>query len=124
MGPLSHGKARDGAPRHLAILLARNMKRPRVKRGYSLKQMAELAQVDPLVLRQIEDGRSEPPLAVAWSVASILDVPFAQLIAGEAPRGAVTLRHERRNCWSRRAAAFARARYFSRERRSAPSSTH
>ena len=92
---IPNGPLRAGAPTHLAIIFARNMRRLRVKRGYSLKQMAELAQVDPLVLRQIEDGRVEPPLAVAWTVASVLDVPFAQLIAGEAPRGAVTLRHDK-----------------------------
>jgi quercetin dioxygenase-like cupin family protein len=34
-------------------------------------------------------------LAIAWTVASILDVPFAQLIAGEAPRGAVKLRYDK-----------------------------
>lgn len=87
--------SREAAPTHLAITFARNLRRLRVKRGYSLKQMAELAQVDPLVLRQIEDGRSEPPLALAWTLASILDVPFAQLIAGEAPRGTVVLRHDK-----------------------------
>ena len=86
---------RDTTPSHLATVFARNMRRLRIKRGYSFKQMAELAQVDPLLLRQIEDGRAEPPLAVAWTVASVLDVPFAELIAGEAPRGAVTLRHDK-----------------------------
>lgn len=92
---IPHRPLREIGPTHLAIIFARNMRRLRVKRGYSLKQMAALAQVDPVVLRQIEDGRAEPPLAVAWTVASILDVPFAQLIAGEAPRGAVTLRHDK-----------------------------
>jgi quercetin dioxygenase-like cupin family protein/DNA-binding XRE family transcriptional regulator len=86
---------REAPPTHLAIVFARNMKKLRVKRGYSLKQMAELAQVDPMVLRQIEDGRAEPALALAWTVASILDVPFAQLIAGAAPRGTVVLRHDK-----------------------------
>jgi transcriptional regulator with XRE-family HTH domain len=83
------------APTHLAIVFARNMKRLRVKRGYSLKQIAERAQIDPHVLRLIEDGRAEPPLALAWTVASILDVPFAQLIAGAARRGTVVLRHDK-----------------------------
>jgi len=87
--------SREPPPTHLSIVFARNMKRLRVKRGYSLKQMAELAQIDPLVLRQIEDGRAEPPLALAWTVASILDVPFAQLIAGAAARGTVVLRHDK-----------------------------
>jgi transcriptional regulator with XRE-family HTH domain len=87
--------AREAPPTHLAIVFARNLKRLRVKRGYSLKQMAELTQIDPLLLKQIEDGRAEPPLALAWTVASILDVPFAQLIAGAAPRGTVVLRHDK-----------------------------
>ena len=91
----SSKSSREAPPTHLAIVFARNLKRLRVKRGYSLKQMAELAQIDPLVLRQIEDGRAEPPLALAWTVASILDVPFAQLIAGAAPRGTVVLRHDK-----------------------------
>ena len=88
-------RACEAPPTHLAIAFARNLKRLRVKRGYSLKQMAQLAQIDPLVLRQIEEGRAEPPLALAWTVASILDVPFAQLIAGAAPRGTVVLRHDK-----------------------------
>ena len=87
--------AHDTAPSHLAIIFARNLKRLRVKRGYSLMQMAELAQIDPIVLKQVEEGRAEPPLALAWTVASVLDVPFAQLIAGEAPRGAVIVRHDK-----------------------------
>ena len=53
--------SRDITPSHLATVFARNMRRLRIKRGYTLKQMAELAQVDPLLLRQIEDGRAEPP---------------------------------------------------------------
>jgi quercetin dioxygenase-like cupin family protein/DNA-binding XRE family transcriptional regulator len=95
MNAISPSKPAREVPTHLSIVFARNMKRLRVKRGYSLKQMAELAQIDPMVLRQIEDGRAEPPLALAWTVASILDVPFAQLIAGAAPRGTVVLRHDK-----------------------------
>ena len=86
---------REAPPTHLAIVFARNLRRLRVKRGYSLKQMADLVQIDPLVLRQIEDGRAEPPLALAWRVASIFDVPFAQLIAGAAARGTVVLRQDK-----------------------------
>ena len=95
MNATSQTKPAREAPTHLAIIFARNMKKLRVKRGYSLMQMAELAQIDPHVLQQIEDGRAEPALALAWTVASILDVPFARLIAGTAPRGTVVLRHDK-----------------------------
>jgi transcriptional regulator with XRE-family HTH domain len=88
----SHFSAADGAPSALAATVARNLCRLREHRGYSLDLLAERTGIDVPALDQVEAGKGEPPLESAWKIATALDVPFAALIADQAPRGAVVMR--------------------------------
>ena len=88
---------RGGLPTSLAVIFARNLRRLRFQRGLTLERLAEHADINLLALTQLEDGKGEPSLASAWKIAAALDVPFASLIAGQAPRGAVLLRKDKAN---------------------------
>ncbi len=44
------------------------------------------------MLGQIETGKSVPTIGLLWKVANALNVPFANLLQSEAPRGSVVLR--------------------------------
>ncbi|WP_316233690.1 helix-turn-helix domain-containing protein [Bradyrhizobium sp. SZCCHNPS2010] len=76
----------------LHLVLGRNLRRLRTRRGHSLERLARQSGVSRAMLGQIETGKSVPTISVLWKVASALDVPFAQLLESEAPRGPVILR--------------------------------
>ena len=40
----------------------------------------------------MDTGKGEPTLEFAWRIANTLEVPFAALIADQAPRGSVVIR--------------------------------
>ena len=75
--------------------MARNVRRLREERGYRLEHLAHRAEIDLESLSQMEMGAGEPTLELAWRIATALDVPFAALIADQAPRGAVVMRKEK-----------------------------
>lgn len=83
-----------GGLSRLSITVARNLRKLRKERGYSQEELAEAIGVVVAALDVIETGRGEPTLEFAWRIAAELDVPFAALVAGEAPRGAVVLRKD------------------------------
>ena len=76
----------------LHIVLGRNLRRLRTRRGHSLERLARQSGVSRAMLGQIETGKSVPTIRVLWKIANALDVPFAQLLEGETSRGPCILR--------------------------------
>jgi transcriptional regulator with XRE-family HTH domain len=78
----------------LTLQVGRNLRRLRVKRGYSLERLAKLSGVSRAMLGQIETGKSAPTISLLWKVVTALEIPFATLIAAQDPGGTVVLRRE------------------------------
>jgi transcriptional regulator with XRE-family HTH domain len=81
----------DG-PVDLPAIVGRNLRRLRTRRGHSLERLARQSGVSRAMLGQIETGKSVPTIALLWKVANALNVPFANLLQSDDPRGAVVLR--------------------------------
>ena len=79
-------------PSPLAASVARNIRRLRLARELSLEQLADETGIPLASLEEIEAGYGDPTLEAAWKIASALEVPFAALIAEQAPRGAVVVK--------------------------------
>ena len=70
---------------NLAESIGRNLRRLRVRSGYSLERLAKVSGVSRAMLGQIELGKSVPTISLLWKVAKALEVPFSALnIDGEA----------------------------------------
>jgi transcriptional regulator with XRE-family HTH domain len=80
-----------GPKSDLSILVGKNLRRLRSRRGHSLERPARLSGVSRAMLGQIETGKSAPTISLLWKVATALDVPFATLIAAQELRGTVVL---------------------------------
>lgn len=76
----------------LPLIVGRNLRRLRVRQGYSLERLAKHSGVSRAMLGQIETGRSAPTIGLLWKVATALGVPFASLIAAEDVRGTLVFR--------------------------------
>ena len=63
----------------LAISIGRNLRRLRVRQGYSLERLATASGVSRAMLGQIELGKSVPTISLLWKVAKALGVPFSAL---------------------------------------------
>jgi transcriptional regulator with XRE-family HTH domain len=90
---LAPADSRDPAD-DLTAQVGRNLRRLRVKRGYSLERLAKLSGVSRAMLGQIETGKSAPTISLLWKVVTALEIPFATLIATQEPGGTVVLRRE------------------------------
>jgi transcriptional regulator with XRE-family HTH domain len=77
----------------LPAIVGRNLRRLRTRRGHSLERLAKQSGVSRAMLGQIETGKSAPTIGLLWKVANALNVPFANLLQTDIPRGAVVLRH-------------------------------
>lgn len=80
---------------NLATVIARNLKRLRIRAGLTLDALAERASLRTVDIERLEAGAADASITLLWRVVRGLDVPFAALIAGQAARGAVVLRRER-----------------------------
>jgi transcriptional regulator with XRE-family HTH domain len=78
----------------LSVILGKNLRRLRTRRGHSLERLAKLSGVSRAMLGQIETGKSTPTISLLWKVATALDVPFANLLAAQAMHGTAVLRRE------------------------------
>jgi transcriptional regulator with XRE-family HTH domain len=76
----------------LPIIVGKNLRRLRIRQGYSLERLAKHSGVSRAMLGQIETGKSAPTIGLLWKVATALGVPFASLIAADDARGTVLLR--------------------------------
>jgi transcriptional regulator with XRE-family HTH domain len=79
-------------PVDLPAIVGRNLRRLRTRRGQSLERLAKQSGVSRAMLGQIETGKSVPTIGLLWKVANALNVPFANLLQTDVPRGAVVLR--------------------------------
>lgn len=73
---------RRKASRHdaeLAKSIGANLRRLRVRQGYSLERLATASDVSRAMLSQIELGKSVPTISLLWKVAKALGVPFSAL---------------------------------------------
>jgi transcriptional regulator with XRE-family HTH domain len=78
----------------LSVILGKNLRRLRTRRGHSLERLAKLSGVSRAMLGQIETGKSTPTISLLWKVATALDVPFANLLAAQAMHGTAVLKRE------------------------------
>jgi len=78
----------------LPLILGRNLRRLRTRRGHSLERLAKLSGVSRAMLGQIETGKSTPTISLLWKIATALDVPFANLLAAQTASGTAVLRSE------------------------------
>jgi transcriptional regulator with XRE-family HTH domain len=79
-------------PTDIPAIVGNNVRRLRTRRGYSLERLAKQSGVSRAMLGQIETGKSVPTIGLLWKVANALNVPFANLLHSDAPRGSVVLR--------------------------------
>jgi len=78
----------------LPVIVGRNLRRLRTRRGHSLERLAKLSSVSRAMLGQIETGKSAPTISLLWKVATALDVPFASLLAVHAGTGSAVFRRD------------------------------
>jgi transcriptional regulator with XRE-family HTH domain len=88
--PVDDGK--DHETEELSATVGANLKRIRVRQGFSLERLAKLAGVSRAMISQIELGRSVPTIGLLWKLARALGVPFAALISASGSGGTVLLR--------------------------------
>lgn len=70
----------------------------RQQRGWTLDELARLSGVSRSMLSQVERGRANPTLAVAWRIARALDLSLSDLVAGAfAPAGIEIIRGGQRD---------------------------
>lgn len=84
--PSAHpnGSALGAVPSNIdeiTILVGRNLRRLRTKRGHTMERLAKISGVSRAMLGQIETGKSIPSISILWRIAGALDVPFATLMA-------------------------------------------
>jgi transcriptional regulator with XRE-family HTH domain len=79
-------------PADLPVIVGRNLRRLRTRRGQSLERLAKQSGVSRAMLGQIETGKSVPTIALLWKVAAGLNVPVATLLQIEVSRGPIVLR--------------------------------
>lgn len=82
-------------PSELSTTFARNIRRLRFRAGLTPELLAQLAGTDVATLQQMESGKGEPTLALAWKLATALGVPFAALMAEHAAGGTLVTRKDR-----------------------------
>jgi len=92
VGPSSDASTSSLPETDLPAIVGRNVRRLRTRRGQSLERLAKQSGVSRAMLGQIETGKSAPTIGLLWKVASALNVPFANLLQTDVPRGAVVLR--------------------------------
>jgi transcriptional regulator with XRE-family HTH domain len=68
-----------------ANMIARNLKRIRKTRGYSLSELAQESGIARATLYQLEAGSGNPTLETLFALASVLRVPFSELISDREP---------------------------------------
>jgi transcriptional regulator with XRE-family HTH domain len=76
----------------LAESIGRNLRKLRIKGGYSLERLAQASGVSRAMLGQIELGKSVPTISLLWKVAKALGVPFAALNVDSEPSSTAILR--------------------------------
>lgn len=63
--------------------LGEKIKFYREKRGYNLSSLAEKAGIAKSTLHKIEENKTNPTINTLWAIATILEIPFGELLAKE-----------------------------------------
>ncbi|HEY0328306.1 MAG TPA: XRE family transcriptional regulator [Rhodopseudomonas sp.] len=98
MSDASFRLSSDGDSEHshlaadLPAIVGKNLRRLRIRQGYSLERLAKHSGVSRAMLGQIETGKSAPTIGLLWKVATALGVPFANLIATDEAHGPLVFR--------------------------------
>jgi len=79
--PEEPGHKNEGANETAALAqsIGLNLRKLRVRRGYSLERFAQISGVSRGMLSQVELGKSVPTISLLWKVARALGVPFSAL---------------------------------------------
>lgn len=88
------GAAAALPPVSVLPLVAKNLKRLRTAKGYSLARLAEVSGVSRAMLGQIELSRSAPTINVLWRISNALAVPFGVLLGAGDELQPTVLRRE------------------------------
>lgn len=64
----------------LSIIMARNLRTLRKKRGLSLGQLSDLSGISKVLLSNIEKGDTNPTINTIWKIAKGLKVPYTALL--------------------------------------------
>jgi transcriptional regulator with XRE-family HTH domain len=75
-------------------LVAKNLRRLRTNKGFSLERLARASGVSRAMLSQIELSRSAPTINTLWRIASALGTPFSALLGASEELQPVVLRSE------------------------------
>jgi transcriptional regulator with XRE-family HTH domain len=75
-------------------LVAKNLRRLRTNKGFSLERLARASGVSRAMLSQIEHARSAPTINTLWRIASALGIPFGALLGTSEELQPTVLRSE------------------------------
>ncbi|MFT3926931.1 MAG: XRE family transcriptional regulator [Myxococcales bacterium] len=67
---------RDASP-----AVAFNVRRLRMRKGYTLDTLARACNVEPELLEQVERGKEAATITLLWSLSAALGVPFGALVS-------------------------------------------
>lgn len=76
-------QANRGAPHDV---IARSLRRERVRVGLSLSEVAKRAGIAKSTLSQLESASGNPSVETLWALSVALDVPFSRLVEPSRPR--------------------------------------
>ena len=65
------------------MAFAENLKAVRIERGYTQKQLADMANITQPVITDYEKGRKQPLISTAVDIAKALGVTCEELVNGE-----------------------------------------
>lgn len=85
------GQAPTVVPVGLIAAVASNVRRLRIKRGWSLADAANAASIGRSTWAQLESGQANPGLETMWAIAQAFDVPVGALL-GDGERRSRVLR--------------------------------
>ncbi len=83
--------AETAAQPELDSVVGANLRQERMRRGWSLDDLARQAGIARTLLGQVELGKATPSISVVWKIAQAIGLPFAALIAHPTPRVGTTV---------------------------------
>ena len=71
---------------NIVSYVGKRMREIRIRKGLTLKEVAQHARVTPSLISQLERGKANPSLSVLSLIANCLEVSVASLLDGDATR--------------------------------------
>lgn len=75
----------------LACFVGERIKRQRIRRGYSLRDLASLASVSAAMISEVERGKKSPTITLLTAIATALAVPASYLFEHDRPLDGVAV---------------------------------